>query len=263
MKNKCWRVFALLALLCCATGSRAAEVTIPERPNPPKLVNDFAGILTTSKSLEDSLVAFARHTSNQFVIVTVPDLGDYEPWDYSTKLGEKWAVGQRKQDNGVIILIKPKTDQSKGQVFIAPGKGLEGALPDAFCKKIIENEMIPPLRDGNDYDKAVWNALKVMIPVAKGEYDEKKYDEDTDYEDTIDAIFGIIVFFLIFGMIILRSFRGGFGGTSHGSSGTWGGSSFHGFSSHYDNGSSGGSFGGGFGGFGGGSFGGGGAGGSW
>ncbi len=247
-----------LALLCGAMlvttclHAWGAKVEIPNRPSPARLVNDMAGILNSNTQLEDSLEAFARTTSNQIVVVTVPDLGDYEPWEFASKLGDKWGVGQEKEDNGIIILIKPKTADSRGRVFIAPGKGLEGVLPDALCNSIISKEIIPPLRDeNNNYDKAVWNALAVIMPVSKGEYNEEKYDK----RDLGSDVIGGVIFLAILGFVLWSSLRGGgssSGGTSRGT-GTWGGPTI--FSS--SSGSSG------FGGFGGGSFSGGGAGGSW
>ncbi len=252
MMNKCRCVFAVMLLVMTSATAWAADIELPDRPSPPRLVNDLAGILKSPQSLEDSLEAFARKTSNQIVVVSVPSLGDYEPWEFASKLGDKWGVGQGKEDNGVIILIKPKTSDSKGQVFIAPGKGLEGVLPDAFCNKIVKNEMIPPLRDeNNNYDKAVWNALAVIMPVSKGEYNEEKYDK----RDLGSDVIGGVIFLAILGFVLWSSLRGG-GSSSGGSSrgtGTWGGPTI--FSS--SSGSSG------FGGFGGGSFSGGGAGGSW
>jgi uncharacterized protein len=73
-------------------------------------VNDFAGMLKSEEvnMLEQKLVAFDDSTSTQIAIVIVPSLGGYDKADYSQRLGEKWGVGQKGKNNGVLILVKPK-----------------------------------------------------------------------------------------------------------------------------------------------------------
>ena len=248
------------SILCCIAAS-----AIPSRPNPAKLVNDLADLFTDvqERELEKVLVAFDDSTSNQIAVVTVKDLEGYEASEYATRIGLDWGVGSEKFDNGVVILVKPKTSSS-GQVFIAVGYGLEGAIPDAYAKRIINNEMIPCFME-NDYYGGVYKACEVLMKLASGEISQMRdYEEDDD----IYAIIAILI--IIFMIIIIVSFvnkNGGSGGnggsrgrnvytgpiiTTGNDFGGWGRSSGFG----------GGGF-GGFGGFGGGSFGGGGAGGSW
>ena len=83
---------------------------IPQRPVPPKLVNDFSDILTKNQetSLENTLVEFANSTSTQIVIVTVKSLEGYDISDYAFRIGEEWGVGQSDKDNGIVIVVKPK-----------------------------------------------------------------------------------------------------------------------------------------------------------
>jgi uncharacterized protein len=80
----------ILSILILLIGFSASHAEIPERPVPPKLVNDFAGILNQSESnnLETKLVQFARETSTQIVVVTIPDLEGYDAGDYAFRLGE-------------------------------------------------------------------------------------------------------------------------------------------------------------------------------
>ena len=71
--------------------------SIPEKQNPPKLVNDFANILSQKeiKALESKLVRFNDTTSNQITIVTVKSLGGSTPAMFATEIGLKWKVGQK------------------------------------------------------------------------------------------------------------------------------------------------------------------------
>lgn len=252
------------------------DAQIPQKPNPPRLVNDFAGVFTPQQAaaLEDSLVRFSKRTSNQVTIVTVNDLAGMEASQFAYEIGEKWGVGSSKLDNGVVLLIKPK-NKTKGQVFIATGYGVEGVLPDASCSRIINNEMIPSFKI-DDYFGGTVKALNVILPVLAKEYSVEEY-ENADFDNMIRAFMLVIAgMVLVFVIIFLlskdqdnRNDRNGnsgtFGGGNNGTSGDdiaaavllgslLGGRSYRR--------SGGGSF-GGFGGFGGGSFGGGGAGGSW
>lgn len=235
-------------------------------PSPTKrLVNDYSGMLSPTQrtELERRLVAFDDSTSNQILIIITPTLGGDEIIEAGTRIASAWGVGDEKLDNGVLILIKSKTDEEPfGDVAILPGYGLEGALPDIFCKKIIDDKMISPLGEGNYYD-ALCEALDVIEPVCRGEYSYERYKKDDR-----SAMFVLVGFFiLVFVIVILAGqwdqkkggkdddgndgARGGHGPIFWGT--PFGGSS-GGFGSR-----SGGFSGGGFGGFGGGSFGGGGA----
>lgn len=257
------RIVCLLVAVCA---SMAAWGAIPDRPDPPRLVNDFAGVLGDVSALEDSLRHLSNTTGNQIVVVTVASLDDLEPWDYATQLGRKWGVGQKGTNNGVVMLIKPKTSGSAGQAFIAPGYGLEGALPDALCTMVVKREMIPHFKN-DDYNAGVWAAVKVVSPIAAGEYPAEKYLEKNKYSDE-DGEEVMIVLYIILLLVIAIIVIGYFlpdkyinYSSGHGS-GTWGGgrSSWGGGGSSWGGG---GSHSGGFGGFGGGSFGGGGGGASW
>lgn len=241
---------------------------IPDRPNPPKLVNDFASVLNKNESnqLEGALVQFARESSTQIVLVTVGDLEGFDKADYAVRLAEKWGIGQKGKDNGLVILLKPKTRTGKGEVYIATGYGLEGVLPDAILNgAVIDKEMIPYFKQG-DYFSGLASGIKVIMDLSSEEYTAEQYQQSVGGGGSIIP-FIVIVFVLIFG-VFGRGRRRRF--YSPGSSlpfwlamGMMGGGRSHGGS--FNNFSSGGgSFGsGGFGGFGGGSFGGGGAGGSW
>ncbi len=258
---------SLIILVAIFSMVSVLRAEIPKRPSPARLVNDFANVLSENErgQLENALVQFARETSTQIVVVTVPDLEGDDPADYSFKLGEKWGIGQKDKDNGIVVLLKPKAGNSKGQVFIATGYGLEGVLPDAIVNSaIVDNEMIPRFKQG-EYFEGLVSGIKVMMDITQGEYTAENYRESVGGEGSAVPffIFLVVIAISIFGRGRHRRFYSPgrslpfwlamgmmSGGRSHGGS-------FNNFSS------GGGSFGGGFGGFGGGSFGGGGAGGSW
>jgi uncharacterized protein len=261
-------------LVVCAFAVFAQD--IPDRPNPPRLVNDLANVLSDQEEqqLESELVEFDNSTTTQITIVTVPTLGDYEISDFAFRLGEKWGVGRKEKNNGIVIIFKPKTAEGKGQVFVAVGYGLEGIIPDAIANRtVVDNEMIPRFKQ-NDIYGGLEAGVQVLKGLASQEFTPQAYQQKVEGDRSNDGGGAGFIVVIIIVMIILAIFRGGrgnhYGGGSRSlpfwlamsmlGSANRGRGSFGGFSG------GGGGFGGGgggFGGFGGGSFGGGGAGGSW
>lgn len=234
---------------------------IPPKPNPPKLVNDLADVLSPDEEarLERKLVAYDDSTSSQVVIVTIRTLNDYPIEEYALKLFRDWGIGNKKTNNGVLIIAA--IDDRK--IRIEVGYGLEGAIPDITANQIIRNDIGPGFRSG-DYYNGLDKATESIIKAATGEYKAPE-----GYRDRNDggggSLLGMLIIFIII-IIILSNInrRGGGGGfmsrrgyRGFGPTVFWPGGGGGG------GGWSGGGGGGGFGGFGGGSSGGGGASGSW
>lgn len=253
--------------------SSRAQEEFPARPVPPRLVNDFAGILRPQEraALENKLDEFDATKSTQIAIVTVKSLNGYDKADYAVRLAEKWGIGQKGKNNGILILVKPKTAAERsGDIYIAVGYGLEPVVPDVIASQIIRNEILPSFKQ-NDYFTGFDRGTNVLMSLTKGEFTAEQYVKANRGKGGLGGI-GIIIFFLIVIFIFGRS-RSQY--RSIGASpGFWGslflmnmlgggrGDSWDDFSGGRGD-FGGGSSGGGFGGFGGGSFGGGGAGGSW
>ena len=125
MKNRIRLCLVLLVMVAFSV------MAVPSRPVPQRLVNDYADLFTWDEEarLEQALVAFDDSTSNQITVVTVNDLEGYEPAEYATRIGLDWQVGSADFDNGVVVLVKPKTDDSDGQVFISVGMALKEPSP--------------------------------------------------------------------------------------------------------------------------------------
>ena len=235
-----------------------ADSVIPARPNPPRLVNDFVGILSSSErqQLEQKLRAYNDSTSTQITIVIVKTTEPYPIGDFAFQVGRKWGVGQQGKNNGLVLAWATQTRK----VFIATGYGLEGAIPDAISKRIITNTIAPAFKQ-EQYYQGLDEATTEIIKRASGEY--KGDPNNSDGEDGPGGFFVILIVFLVIIFIIARRNRGG--GSSGNRGGGWGGPVFFPTSTYsgWGNSGGGGSSGGGFGGFGGGSFGGGGAGGDY
>jgi uncharacterized protein len=259
------KYFLLLLLPLFSTiASFAITDSLPERPSPPRLINNlskaFPNFLSQQEEaqLEKKLQDFANQTSNQIVIVIVDDLGGDEPWNYATELGHKWGVGQAKFDNGIVILVKPTGDEGRRKLFIAVGYGLEGAIPDLTTKQIRENEMVPYFKIGQNFT-AFDKATDVLMALAKGEYSSDAYGKKHSTKRIPIGIIIPLIFIILF--VIFRSGKGGGSGGLSMGTGFFLGSMLGGGRGFGGGGGGGDS--GGFGGFGGGGFGGGGSGGDW
>ncbi len=259
-------VLALMMMLPLLT-----QAAIPPRPSPPRLVNDYARMLTSAqvRQLEEKLAAYERTHSTQIAVVSITDLGGYTPAEFAERLGETWGVGQAGFENGVVILINPGGAQGQRRVHIAVGYGLESVIPDAIASRIVQQEIIPAFRN-EQYFQGIDKATDVMMQLAAGEYTAQEYrDAGGETEESLWVLLFPLLM-IIFFFVLFSKKRRGFDSPGKNipfwtllwlmtSAGRGGGGSFGG------SGQRGGSFGGGgsFRGFGGGRFGGGGAGGSW
>ena len=249
-----------------------SALDFPARPNPPHLVNDFTNTLTTDQQriLEEKLVAFNDTTSIQIAVVILKTLDGYPPSDYAFELAQKWGIGQKETNNGVLLLIS----MEEHKLFIATGYGMEGIMPDVQSRRIVANDITPYFKNGQ-YFEGIDNGITQMMALAKGEYQGKGTTTNLKRKAPYGIFFILIIILLIF-IFRIRSVKSYaslnsipfwtawmlLNAAANRHSGRYsdfnrGGGGFGGFGG----GSSGG--GGGFGGFGGGSFGGGGAGGSW
>ena len=257
---------SLLVLLSLILFSQCflSQEGLPERPQPPTLFNnlssEFPDLISQAQAqkLEKELQLFADSTSNQIAVLVVDDLNGYEPWEFASRVIDKWGIGQAKEDNGVLILIKPTGGKNERKVFISTGRGLEGAIPDLTCKEIVDNEMLPSFRE-EDYYGGITSAVGVLKSLARGEYNSDAYSKRNQKNELPGALAALIVIAIV--LILIFRNKGG-GGFTMGGGGIFFGGGFGGHHRGFGSGSGGGGF-GGFGGFGGGSSGGGGAGGSW
>jgi uncharacterized protein len=244
---------SLLFFILFVTSPMAMSEDFPERPNPPQLVNDMTGVLQTGQAstLEKKLENYNDSTSSQMAVVIMRSVGDYEIKDYAQRLAQKWGIGQKGKNNGVIILLAVEDRK----VAIQTGYGMEGTLTDAATRDIIENIMKPYFKQG-DYYSGLDEGTTALIQLARGEF--KGAPKGKGKNIGIGTIIVLVILFLILTSI----FRGGGRGgrySRYSSGGAFMGGALGGFGGF----GGGGSGGGGFGGFGGGSFGGGGSSGSW
>lgn len=261
-KNKIILVFITIISLFSTTVFAAIE-KLPE-PSFNFYVYDEANII--DERTENYIINVNKELSKkigaQIVIATINDLGKEDIRLYANKLFEKWKVGSKEYNNGLLVLIVPKDRE----VWIEIGYGLEGPIPDSRAKRIIENSIFPYFRD-NDFSNGVLSGFNEIVTLVEEEYnidiEREGLDENlhnigiSSDESRNSSIYRMILILLLILYINSRLNRGRRTYRNYG-----GYSGYRGYGSSPRGGRSGG---GGFGGFsgGGGRSGGGGAGGKW
>jgi uncharacterized protein len=254
--------YILLFFVAVFMGANTLKAqNVLEKPSTPTLVTDLAGVLspTEKQFLENKLVSIDDSSSNQIAVVILPTLDGYPIEEYATKLFRTWGIGNKKTNNGILLLVAI----NDRIVRIEVGYGLEGAIPDITANNIINNDIKPAFKQGA-YFEGINTATDDIAKAAVGEYKVARQKKAKDKGGSF-FLFLIIVFVIV--AIVGR--KGGNGGSNIGGGGfsdiatgmllgsLLGGGGRHG------GGGGGFSGGGGFGGFGGGSSGGGGASGGW
>ncbi|HYW96530.1 MAG TPA: TPM domain-containing protein, partial [Bacteroidales bacterium] len=168
----------------------ADDDNIPDKPYA--WVNDYPNLLRANEEmkLNKKLMAYQDSTSTQIFIVLMNEHGMVPVNMMATEIGEKWNVGQKGKDNGVIILLYPNDHK----VSIQVGYGLEQYIPDAIAKRIIENEMLPAFRQ-NNYFEGLNKGTTVIMNLLSGKFTAAQYRKQTA---SGGAPFGFLIFLVLF-----------------------------------------------------------------
>lgn len=258
MTHRAWRRW-LTGLLLCWSLLAGHAASAQDFPKLTGRVVDAANILPpeTETQLTAQLAQLEAETTRQFVVATVPDLQGYDIAEYGYRLGDAWGIGQKGENNGIMLIVAPNERRARIEV----GPGLEAIVPDVLASRIIRNDMIPRFK-ADDYPGGIVagaNSVMTLIRLPPGEAAAQARTLAAQQPEKNVRIGDVIFWLFIFFFFILPVVRSMFGkrGRRFGGGpviiwgpGDWGG---------------GGSSWGGGGGFsgGGGSFGGGGASGGW
>ena len=182
-----------------------AQKVIPELWG--QRIHDEAKVLqaSTIDNLEKELKTFEDFTSNQIAVLIISSLEGEVMEEYSLKVAEKWRLGTKLKDNGVLFIVAVDDHEMRIEV----GQGLQGKLTDALCSRIIRNEVAPAFRR-NAYDEGVISAIRFITLAIKGEYTASAEAED----NTGWIIFGVVFGLFCIGMLIYSFATGGKGSPS-------------------------------------------------
>ena len=193
----------LFCLLVCGsiTVSVAQSYTLETVPNP-KQSRSSHYVSNPDKILSDAAVGqidqilgkLEDSTTAQVAVVCINSIGEAVPKDFATALFRKWGLGYQKKNNGLLVLLV----KDQHRIEMETGYGLEGILPDAICRRIQTDKMVPLLKEG-DFDGALIDGTQEIFrlisqPEAVQEvYDKSKYKASD--EPLTDS--GLMVFFML------------------------------------------------------------------
>jgi uncharacterized protein len=194
----------LFTLFAFCAWSQDAINDVPEKPNPPRLVNDYTGMLTDLQKdeLERKLDAYDKSTSNQIAVVLVPDMKGHSPVDFATAIGRKWKLGLSGRNNGIVLLIS----LNPRKIFIAVGEGLQGEVTDITAGYIIDNELKPHLKINDAYG-GINNATDKLIDAIAGKFKAPKGYRDRNSGGSGNVF--LLIFLLVLLFVIFFGSHGG------------------------------------------------------
>ena len=168
--------FSVLLLFPSATGSFQSRLisTVSAEPNYPAYsgyVNDYVGMLDAAwkTKIEDIAYQVEQKTTCQIAVAIVPSIQGVTQEEYAAGLFKKWGIGQKKGDNGVLLLISPEGPVGKRPLRIEVGYGLEGTITDLEAGRIIRDIIAPKLTAG-DINTGVYDGV---VAIANQIYLEK------------------------------------------------------------------------------------------
>ncbi|OGS21810.1 MAG: hypothetical protein A3J83_07070 [Elusimicrobia bacterium RIFOXYA2_FULL_40_6] len=161
------KYFISILLLFSIISPVVAQSYILDTPRPQGWVSDFAQIIPSQTKEQINIIAaeIEKRTSAEIAVVTVKNLNGLTIEDYTVKLFEKWKIGKKDKNNGVLFLISLEDRKARIEV----GYGLEGALPDGLCGEILDKNVIPSFKQG-DYGQGILEGVYRIALVTAKEY---------------------------------------------------------------------------------------------
>jgi uncharacterized protein len=193
--------FVLICLLTISA-AKAADIHFPQLTGR---VVDNAHLLdpSTSSQIDQQVAAYEQQSSNQIVVVTIPDLNNIPIEDYGYQLGRHWGIGQKGKNNGALLIVAPK----EHKVRIEVGYGLEGTLTDAASSLIINRIMTPAFKKG-DFNGGIQQGVTAILSTLGGTDISAQAAPNKNNSDDSIHLWLLILIFILF----LRWLRSGKGG---------------------------------------------------
>ena len=175
-------------------------VPVPALTDP---VMDTANMLqpATRAELNQQLLEFSRQHGSQIIVLTVPAILPETPFDYATRVMDSWKPGRKGIDDGVLLLLV----RDEHKTFLAPGRGLEGAIPDVYAKRILDDVLRPQLQ-ANNADGGVREAVNQLEKLINGEKLPAQQSAHQESDDSGSTIFGILLLIFIAGSFLKNIF---------------------------------------------------------
>jgi uncharacterized protein len=237
IRFKIFRFFNFILTISLATLTAVTFLTAQDFPDQPsQYVNDYDSLLNQQEveALNKMLRAYEDSTSNQLVVAIFTNAKGYAVEDFSIRLAEKWQVGQKDRENGLIMVIF-KEDRA---IRIEVGYGLEDMIPDAVAFEVAQS-VIPPYFREEQYYQGIYQGLQALMKAAAGKYQGVPAERSPEFSFWIPFIIFLIIIIVFSrwrkfsnassggwkdsGPFFGGGLGGGFGGSTRGSSGGFGG----------------------------------------
>ena len=180
-----------------------------QAPQPvPKLetrVTDLTGTLTAAQQaeIEQKLKAFEERKGAQVALLIVPTTAPEALEQYSIRVVDAWKLGREESDDGVLLLVALQDRQLR----IETGRGLEGALPDAIARRIIDDTIKPLFRQGDIFG-GVSAGLQQIMKVVDGEALPPPDRQWRRPVDRLASLLPALFFGVLIGGAVLRAMLG-------------------------------------------------------
>ncbi|MDI6731130.1 MAG: TPM domain-containing protein, partial [Candidatus Margulisbacteria bacterium] len=193
-----YKLFGAFLLLLISSSLVFSEMKFPE---PSGYVNDYASLLSSGERQQLNALALSleQKTSAELAIAIVQTVSPYDIDLYAVKLFEKWKIGKKSKDNGVLILLVLQ----ERKIRIEVGYGLEGALPDALCGQILDAYAIPNFKAGQ-YGKGLIETAQAVSRAIFGDSRVVAPGKKLTSEGGLGSYFLYIIIALIILGIIFR-----------------------------------------------------------
>ncbi|MBQ4132180.1 MAG: TPM domain-containing protein, partial [Desulfovibrionaceae bacterium] len=198
-------LFQTVSFLPWAQSAAASSFGVESIPNPrlqsnSQYVSNPDGIITAADEAEINRLASAleRDLGVQVAVAALGDIGDKEYRMFATELFNYWGVGQKDEDNGLLILLV--LDPAQRSITFETGYGLEGVMPDAICYRIQQNYMIPALKNGN-YSQGMRDGMAAVDRYLRdsgyqsgaAQLPENTYYESSEHDYTEDIVVTLVM----------------------------------------------------------------------
>jgi uncharacterized protein len=212
------RVLPILLLLLVLSGAVLAQAKLPVSSG---YINDFAELLSPQEKKELTAISagLKQRTGAELAVAVVKSVAPLDSRLYAVKLFEKWGIGEKSKDNGILLLLA----MEEKRVEIEVGYGLEGTLNDALCGRILDTYAVPSFKAGKFGEGLIATARAISETVAGKEVPLAEQQEAAAPDDIGIAFFIAIIAIIILSIVLKRPFSlfGGLFGAFWGAAWGW------------------------------------------
>lgn len=203
------RIFLLLLVLLPAVlhaeGWTPETLPMPHLQDARRYVCNPDDVLSPAAvdSTDALLARLERDKGIETVVVAVKHLEGDDPYGFGMALARKYGVGSKQQNTGLIVIVA--TEDRSYQILT--GRGLEGALPDAICRRVENRIMVPALKEG-DWDTAIVRTMQAIDGHVRGDDSLLPAEEGDDATARVIGLFIAVFIMALVGLLAFINYKG-------------------------------------------------------